>query len=458
MSEAPSRGFQGYSKRDIPAADPELTRVGPGTPCGEWLRRSWQPVAMTSELRDLPIAIRILGEDLVLFRDKSGSVGLLNRHCSHRGASLEYGIIMEHGISCCYHGWHYAIDGTLIDTPAEPNDRLMQRVVHGAYPTHEWHGIVFAYMGPPDLRPAFPTFDTQRIADTTSVPFSLDTPCNWLQVYENTQDPAHVVYLHTRMTGAQFGDASGADQVIDYRETPLGMVNVQTRTWRRHLWTRLTESILPNGNQTGAIWEAADHEKVFQRSAMLRWMVPIDDEHTRTIGWRYFRHDLDPQGQGDAAKVGKGTIDFIGQTADERLYEERQRVPGDYEVQVSQRSIAVHALENLATSDRGVALLRRLIRERVRALVTETAPRDLPTNDEGTVATYCQDTVWPIDQEGCPDSRMLAAVGAAVIDSLLESANQAPAIRRDRLRARLVAILAGAADIDRNINRKRGNS
>ena len=346
---------------------------------------------------------------------------------------------MEHGISCCYHGWHYAIDGTLIDTPAEPNDRVKQCIVHGAYPTHESHGLVFAYMGPHDLRPPFPTFDTQIIPDTKAVPFSLDTPCNWLQVYENTQDPVHVVYLHTRMTGAQFGEASGADQIIDYRETPIGMVNVQTRAWRERIWTRLTESILPNGNQTGAIWEAADQEKFFQRSAMLRWMVPIDDEHTRTIGWRYFRDELDPLGQGDAARVGKGTIDFIGQTADERPFEDRQRVPGDYEVQVSQRSIAVHALENLATSDRGVAMLRRLLRERVRRLATETSPRVLPTIDGGVVATYCQDTVWSIDPNVVPDGAPLAALGAAVIDSLLRSADQTSAVRRDRLRASIMA-------------------
>ena len=161
---------------------------------------------------------------------------------------------MERGLACCYHGWHYDIDGTLIDTPNEPTTRIKDRVVHGAYPTREFAGIVFAYFGPPHLIPAFPEFDTQTIAGTQAVPFSLAIPCNWLQVYENTQDPVHVVYLHTRMTGAQFGDASGAEQEIEYRETPIGMVNVQTRFWKGHYWTRVTDTILPNGNQTGAIW------------------------------------------------------------------------------------------------------------------------------------------------------------------------------------------------------------
>ena len=432
------RGFQGYAKRTAPPPDDELTRVGPDTPAGEWLRRSWQPVALADEVRDLPLTLDILGEELVLFRDKSGRTGLLHRHCSHRGASLEYGIVMERGIACCYHGWHYDIDGTLISTPAEPNDRVKDRVVHGAYPTHESQGLVFAYLGPPDTMPPFPLFATQTIADTTALPFALETPCNWLQVYENTQDPVHVVYLHTRMTGPQFGAASGAEQVIDYRETPLGMVNVQTRSWNGYYWARVTESILPNGNQTGAIWEAADETKVFQRSAMLRWMVPIDDTRTLTIGWRYFRRELDPQGHGDPAQVGRGKIDFIGQTADERSYEERQRVPGDYEVQVSQRPIAVHALENLATSDRGVALLRRLIRNAIRALPAQSGPRVLPVDEDGCVGTYCQDTVWPCGvQNGAIGPTDLAEFGAAVIDDLLDSGTRIGPIRRATLARRL---------------------
>ena len=429
-----ARGFQGYAKRDVPAPDDELTRVGPNTPAGEWLRRSWQPVALSSDLADLPVALDILGEELVLFRDKAGRTGLLNRHCSHRGASLEFGIIMERGIACCYHGWHYDIDGTLIATPAEPNDRIKERVVHGAYPTREHEGLIFAYLGPPAAMPSFPRFDTQAIDGTLAVPFALVTPCNWLQVYENTQDPVHVVYLHTRMSGPQFGAASGADQVIDYRATPLGMVNVQTRLWNGHFWTRVTESILPNGNQTGAIWEAADSTKICQRSAMLRWMVPQDDRRTLTIGWRYFRPELDPQGQGDPARVGRGKIDFIGQTADERTYEERQRAPGDYEVQVSQRDIAVHALENLASSDRGVAMLRRLIRTGIRDLTNAAGPAALVTGANGLIGTYCQDTVWPrAGKSDAVGADELSEFGAIVIDSLIESAGQSAQNRRARL-------------------------
>ena len=249
-----ARGFQGYHTSLEGQSDDELTLVDRGTPCGEYLRRYWQPVALSSELTDLPLAVEILGEPLVLFRDGDGRVGLLHRHCAHRGASLEYGIVSDRGIICCYHGWHYDIDGTLIRAGSEPaSSPVCQNVVQGAYPAQERNGIVFAYLGPPDDRPDLPCFDTEQQADTEAVPFSITTPCNWLQVYENTQDPIHVLHLHARSSGIQFGAASGVDQVIDYVDTPHGMMNIQTRQIEDRVWVRTTESLFPNGNQTGAI-------------------------------------------------------------------------------------------------------------------------------------------------------------------------------------------------------------
>ena len=433
--------YSGYLRRAVPAPDPELTSVGPDTPCGEYIRRAWQPVAMLSELGERPLALRILGEDLVLFRDLSGRIGLLHRHCLHRGASLEYGIPLERGISCCYHGWTFDIDGTILATPAEPaSSRIRDTRCQGAYRVHLHDGLVFAYLGPPETTPPFPVFDTAR-AGAEPVPFAIRMPCNWLQVYENTQDPVHVVYLHTRISGAQFGDASGADQEIEYRQTPLGMINVQTRLWSGNFWTRCTETILPNCNQGGAIWEAADRRKVFQRAAFTRWMVPIDDHETLVIGWRYFSDALDPQGLGDRAKVGRQSIDFIGQTEEERSYAERQRQPGDYEVLVSQRRIAVHALETLASSDQGVAMLRRLLRKNIRALAEGTAPTHVPAGADGLVATFVQDTVIPAPpaSEAKLERERLARVGKRVADLVLASGQQPAAERRDWIDTQLTS-------------------
>jgi hypothetical protein len=346
---------------------------------------------------------------------------------------------MERGLSCSYHGWTYDIDGTVLATPGElPGSAAGKGVCQGAYPVHVHDGLVFAYLGPPEAKPPFPVFDTAR-AGAEPVAFSIQMPCNWLQVFENTQDPVHVVFLHTRMSGQQFGDASGATQAIDYRRTPIGMVNVQTRHWAGNFWTRCTETILPNCNQGGAVWEAADRKKVLRRAAFTRWMVPVDDAHTMVIGWRYFSEQLDPAGLGDRAKVGKQSIDFVGQTEEERSYDERQRRPGDYEVLVSQRPIAVHALEHRGTSDRGVTMLRELIRAGIRAVAAGGAVAPYPAGGDGLVPTYVQDTVWPMpDFDGRePDRPTLAAFGKAVADELLAGAMQAPEAREAAL-ARLL--------------------
>ena len=435
-------GFQGYHQVRDAREDAELTHTGPGTPCGEYLRRYWQPVAMSEELGELPRVARVLGEDLVLFRDGSGRPGLLHRHCAHRGASLEYGIVAERGIICCYHGWHYDVDGTILRAGSEPPDSpVCRNVVQGAYPVHEHEDLLFAYLGPPGERPPFPVFDSERMPDTTRKPFSLTTPCNWLQVYENTQDPIHVLHLHARSSGVQFGAASGIDQIIEYQDTPLGMMNVQTREVGGHVWVRTVDSILPNANQTGAIWEEAEAPKAFQRCAMLRWMVPVDDTATRTIGWRFFGDRLDPRGQDRPEIVGRESIDFVGQTEDERPYEERQRQPGDYEAQVSQRPIAIHALEHRASSDAGVARLRRLLRRRIRELAGGEAMRQPDPFELDAVPTYCQDTVFRWQGAGRPTAEALRAAGRRVADAVLDSDRLDPVRREAHVRA--VALSTG---------------
>lgn len=145
-----NKKFGAYYHREVPDEDAELARVGPGSPCGEYFRRFWQPVLMADELQDLPVKMRILGEDLILFRDKSGRIGAMELHCPHRGTSLEFGIVSECGIRCCYHGWLIDVDGRILETPGEPADStLKDRLCHGAYPVHDYKGLVFVYMGPP---------------------------------------------------------------------------------------------------------------------------------------------------------------------------------------------------------------------------------------------------------------------------------------------------------------------
>jgi hypothetical protein len=195
------------------------------------------------------------------------------------------------------------------------------------------------------------------------------------------------------------------------------MINIQTRQVAECTWVRTVESILPNANQTGAIWEEAETEKYFQRIAILRWMVPIDNFATRTIGWRYFSSETDPRNQGDRSLVGKESIDFIGQTEDERPYHERQQQPGDFEAQVSQRPIAIHADENLASSDGGVARLRQLLREHVRNVAQGNDPPQPPRGYKGWVSTYTQDTVYPITLDASQRRVFGRKIAATILDS-----------------------------------------
>src|SRR3984893_18194062 len=153
--------YSAYHHRERPAEDQELTRVGPGEPCGEYLRHFWQPVVLSSELGELPRRLRILREDLAQFRDNSVGIGLLELYCPHRGTSLEFGLVSEKGIRCCYHGWLFDVDGKILETPGEPSEStLKDRLYHGAYPVREYRGLVFAYMGLPDKQPDFPILDT----------------------------------------------------------------------------------------------------------------------------------------------------------------------------------------------------------------------------------------------------------------------------------------------------------
>ncbi len=144
-------GFSGYELKHSKEIDEEITRIGPGTQAGEYLRRYWHPIFISSELDDLPVAIKILGEDLVLFRDKSKQLGLVHKHCPHRQASLEFGICQTTGISCCYHGWHFDVDGKILEVPGQSEhtqEIIKEKVQLGAYPTYEFKGLIFAYLGP----------------------------------------------------------------------------------------------------------------------------------------------------------------------------------------------------------------------------------------------------------------------------------------------------------------------
>ena len=380
--------YGGYLHNEVPPEDAELTHVGPGTPAGEWFRRFWQPVAASEDLKDLPQAIRILDEDLVVFRDRSGRVGLLELHCSHRGTSLEFGQIEERGIRCCYHAWLYDTDGKILETPGEPAEStLKDRLHHGAYPTHEHAGLVFAYMGPPEKLPSFPILDVYDPPGyNTLVAGPYVWPCNWLQVRDNLADPVHLRFLHAMPGNSGFAENFGEEPEMDFMETSLGTVTIDIRRIGDLAWLRARNYIFPNidviviepamKGVPDDPMQAVERYKAHLPMGFTKWTVPVDNTHVRHFDlWRI------REGEERSRDAGFGQIE-------DRPYEERQQVPGDYDAQVSQRPIAIHALEHLATTDRGVIMMRNIIRRGIRAARKGEDPQGVSHSDGGVIPTY----------------------------------------------------------------------
>jgi len=188
-----------------------LTRTGPGSSAGAVLRHYWQPAALSDELTAgrAVVPVRLMGENLILFRDGSGRLGLIDRQCPHRGADLCFGRLEDNGIRCPFHGWHFDHTGQCTEQPGEPVDSTMhERVKTTAYPVIEKNGIVFAYLGAGEP-PAFADLDCFRAPDSHVFAFKGLWACNWLQALEVGIDPAHASFLHRYLEDEDTADSYG---------------------------------------------------------------------------------------------------------------------------------------------------------------------------------------------------------------------------------------------------------
>jgi 5,5'-dehydrodivanillate O-demethylase len=332
-----------------------LTRVGKGTPMGELLRRYWYPVSIARELNaENPTKfVRLLGEDLVLFRDKSGRAGLLADHCSHRGASLLYGRAEERGLACAYHGWLYDTEGRCLETPAEPGDSSFYLTIrHLAYPVQEFVGLIWAYLGPLPS-PVIPRYDVWSRSDGVlrlAVYPRLDA--NWLQVMENTADPTHAQILHQEFiaggrpvpsTTRGFVDRIAG---LDYAEEPFGLVKLR-RFANGHVERH--PLIFPN---------------ILRESNVAQIRVPVDDTHTDF----FFVHfiPLNDEADPDAIETDevlyldpfKGPAEGIHPFTRFRL---SCVLAQDHMAWETQGPIADRTVERLATSDRCVVMFREML-------------------------------------------------------------------------------------------------
>jgi nitrite reductase/ring-hydroxylating ferredoxin subunit len=377
--------YRGYGVAQRGESDELLVRTSAGSDCGEYLRRYWQPVALTRELGDVPRLIRVLGEELVLFRDKSGRYGLVHKQCPHRRASMEFGVCEQNGIRCCYHGWLFDVDGSIVEIPGQPQN--VQELVKGkaslgAYPVKEFRGLIFAYLGPIGQMPEFPVYDTLEIEGQILEPYRADYSCNWLQVLDAILDPIHTSFLHSRMSRAQFSEGMSELGELLFYQREMSFLGANVRRVDDNVWVRVNELVLPNYTQAGAAFSADGTRPIYYgRTAFSRWVVPIDDENTTAFAWAVFGERADPEEYN--TPEGHEKIEQ-GERLD-RSYEERQRFPGDAEAVEGMGRIADQKLEHLVPSDKGIIQYRKKLRK----LCRDLAAGKEPDHGRPTAVTPC---------------------------------------------------------------------
>jgi nitrite reductase/ring-hydroxylating ferredoxin subunit len=367
----------------------ELTLVERGTPMGEYLRRFWHPVGLVVDASTTPRKVRILGEDLILFRDGKGRPGLVHPRCCHRGASLYYGRGEEEGIRCCYHGWLFDVEGRCVDMPMEPDNgaKVRGKIRQPWYPVEERYGLIFAYMGPAEKKPLLPRFELletleegeELVADDTnfgSGGYGI-SPCNWLQHYENVVDPFHVPILHQAFSGVQFVKEMGVKPDVTFSYFEQGVRSVQFRNLGDdQRLRRVTECLLPN------IRVVPSPKLAGGPTNGIGFVLPVDS--TNYLVYNVARVPIGTDLNASRSKPnGKDWRDLTEA--------EHQAFPGDWEAQTSQGEITFHSDEHLASTDEGIAMLRRLLARQVKIVAeggdpagwTQTPGEELVPSESG---------------------------------------------------------------------------
>jgi phthalate 4,5-dioxygenase len=378
-----------------------VTRTGPGTPGGAMMRRYWQPVALSEELpgHGDPIPVRILSEDLVLFRDEAGAPALMGLRCPHRQTDLSYGRVEDGGLRCVYHGWLFAKDGRCLEQPGEPADSTYaERVRHTAYPCVEAGGVILTYMGPGEP-PPLPGLPFLHAPDEHSYATKVLHECNYLQGNEGNCDPQHVSFLH-RLKAPRRPDDRAVSVInndvaptITIEESPFGF-----RTYaRRHVngttdMVRVTNFIMPNCSAFvgSARIDPAVQPRDENDGHQHHWHVPIDDTHhwkyvivhryAGPIDRDYIARECDTQGD-ERYVPNRNRTNRYGQDRDDMRRGDTFIGMGmrfqdhDKFATESQGAISNRSLEHLATTDRGVITMRRQLLEAIAAVEAGEEPR-----------------------------------------------------------------------------------
>ena len=381
-----------------------LTQVGPGTSGGNLHRRYWYPIAAAIDIdRDEVAPVRVLGEDLVIYRARNGEYGLVQQRCPHRSASFQDGWVDDEGIRCPYHGWYFNGEGRCLAQPyedANSGGTFKDRVTVTAYPVQELGGLLWAYLGP-EPAPLLPRWKTLVAgADLREIGFTV-LPCNWMQIAENTMDPTHVEWLHVNQSNHRAGQQGDDRRIESRRHLKVDFTPFEYGIYKRRLmegdpedspdWTTGHPLLFPGH---------LAHEHQFQ----LR--TPIDDTHTRHI--LYTRH---PSEGGEAKEVITTNEISVAPSAGEEtsLFAFETVLRQDFRAWLSQGALAPRHLETLGRSDRGIVMYRTMLRSAIEAVERGEDPigivRDPAVNDP-----------WiPLNFEGASahKSRLLGAFSGA---------------------------------------------
>ncbi|MFM0277232.1 aromatic ring-hydroxylating dioxygenase subunit alpha [Paraburkholderia sediminicola] len=346
-----------------------LTKVGPGEPMGELLRRYWMPIAGVSEFDEVAVKpVRLLGEDLVLYKDLSGNFGLIDRQCPHRRADLAYGFVEKCGLRCNYHGWLYDQGGKCTEQPyedvANPQLKLKERVKIKAYPVEEKAGLLWAYLGPQPA-PLVPNWEPFSWKNGFVQIVISEVPCNWLQCQENSIDPIHFEWMHNNWTArlnGQTGPYSPAHKQLDFDEFDYGFIYKRLRGDADEsdpLWSIGRVCLWPNAFFLGEHFE---------------WRVPVDDARTLSVTWAFTRvpKESEPYEQ-------KSVPTWHGPVTDPQTgrWITSHVMNQDFVAWAGQGVVADRTKENLGSSDRGIVMLRRRFFEELDVVANGGEPKGI---------------------------------------------------------------------------------
>jgi len=364
-----------------------LTRVGAGTPGGELMRRYWHPIAASSELDKNPTKrVRLLGEDLVLYRDKSGTVGLIETQCKHRRVDMYYGFPQEKGIRCAYHGWQYDETGACVEQPyeqaADPNSNFHEKIQMLAYPAQELGGLVWAYLGPQPA-PLLPRWEPLVRENSIRDIGVTVVDCNWLQIQENSLDPVHLEWCHWQWTNYSLEKQGLKGQNIPApTHKKIGFDLFQHGIVKRR--------VVGNGSEEDDEWRRG-HPIVFpnilcvgpEDTINFQFRVPIDDDHTL-----HFYYTVNTPGIPVEQKENPPLFDIPNPKDHENgspKWEMLDTAPGqDLLMWVTQGPVAKRDKERLGLSDTGIILFRKLLADNIEKVQRGEDPmntfRDPSTN------------------------------------------------------------------------------